>query len=214
MTLALRHYPPAADNVRDGIDAVLAGAYDVPGLNFPQPPRILDIGAHVGDFSVWARSRWPEAELDCYEPHPESARYCRNNVAGLGAVVHECAVVGASATREYVLLHEGAENTGQRSVYVLGEQRQQGLSVRAVAATELPPADILKADTEGCEVEILRGYLHILGLTCIMVEWHRPEDYITLRDWLPALGFALVRDDAAGQRIGNRNMIFVRRMAT
>lgn len=213
MTLSLRHYPPVADHVRSGIDAVLAGAYDVPGLEFPQPPRILDIGAHVGDFSVWARSRWPGCSVDAYEPHPESACLLRLNV-DMAVRVHEVAVVARWSRGGYVFLHDGIDNTGQRSVYMLGEQHSQGMSVPAMSALDLPAADILKADTEGCEVGILRSYLHILGLTCIMVEWHRPEDYVTLRDWLPALGFALVRDDAAGQRVGDRNMIFVRRMAT
>ena len=208
----LKVYPPDRDGVRHGLDVVLAGSYDVPGLEFPAPPRILDLGAHVGSFSVWAASRWPGAKILAFEPHPDNASYCRQNTEHLGVEVRQAAVVGRDKPAQMVL-HDGMNNTGQRSVYQLGEQKGGGVTVPTVPAHSLPEADILKADTEGCEMEILREYPHLSGVKVVMLEWHRQEDYKELLRWLPELGFDLVRDDARGQWVADRNLIFVRRSA-
>ena len=206
--LKLRVYPPASDGVAEGLAVVLGGSYDIPGLEFPQPPRILDIGGHVGSFSVWAAHRWPGAVITTCEPHPESAALCRANTEGL-ATVMERAVVGSGRPEE-ILLHEGIRNTGQRSIHMLGEQRSEGLMVKTLRARDLPPADILKLDTEGCEIEILLDYLHMSGVQAIMMEWHGLPDYHALLKLLPSMGFRLVRDDTGGQYAGDRNLIFQR----
>jgi len=206
----LRAYPPAHDGVRQGLDVVLRGSYDIPGLQFPHPPAILDLGAHVGSFSVWAKTRWPDARIVAFEPHPGSASYCRKNVEHLGVEVREVAVTGAGKAGT-MMLYDGAVNTGQRSLYQLGEQRGTGVAVSTFSAAQLPPADILKADTEGCELEILRDYPHLQGVTALMLEWHRDADYRELLRWLPTLGFDLVRDDAKGRWVSDRNLIFRRR---
>lgn len=206
----LRVYPPDTGGVREGLQIVLRGSYDVPGLTFDLPPTILDLGAHVGSFSVWAASRFPGARIFAFEPHPTNASFCRQNTEGLGVEVNEFAVVG-SGTPDAVVLHDGKNNTGQRSIHMLGEQRPGGVSVKTFFAKNLPPADILKADTEGCEMDILREYPHLAGVRVIMLEWHRQEDYREFLRWLPTLGFQLVRDDAKGRWQSDRNIIFVRK---
>jgi FkbM family methyltransferase len=66
-------------------------------------------------------------------------------------------------------------------------------------------------DTEGCELENLRAYKHLKDVHVLMLEWHRQDDYRALLTWLPTYGFELVRDDAKGRWISDRNLIFVRR---
>jgi FkbM family methyltransferase len=204
----LRVYPPVEDNVRAGIDGVLAGAYDVPGLVFSTPPRILDIGGHVGSATVRFAQQYPGARIHTYEPSPANAHFCEQNVAGISTLVR-AAVVGPGKPAT-VRLYDGKQNTGQRSIYQLGEQLTTGVDVPTVSADTLPPCEILKADCEGCELEILRAYPHLGGVRAIMLEWHRDEDYRELLRWLPSLGFELVRDTAKGAHVGDRNLIFVR----
>jgi FkbM family methyltransferase len=210
MIPTLRHYPPDADHVRAGIDIVLAGSYE-PGADvaFDKPPRILDLGAHVGSASVFFARRFPGATIIAYEPHPTSAHYARLNTEGMNVEIVNAAVVGSGAGQ--VTLFEGKDNTGQRSVHQLGEQRSDGIAVRAIHASTLPPCDVLKMDTEGCELENLRAYRHLREVTVLMLEWHRQEDYHELLRWLPTLGFELRRDDARGAWVADRNLIFVRR---
>jgi FkbM family methyltransferase len=205
----LRVYPPASDNVQAGLEAVLAGSYDVPGLTFLTPPRILDLGAHVGSFSVWAAARWPGAKITAYEPHPESFGMLVENVQGLDVKPHAMAIVGEGRA-EWVKLYEGATNTGQRSLFQTTEQQECGSIVPTMRAAHLPPADILKADTEGCEFEILLDYPYLTSCTAVMLEWHSRADYDVLPRLLTAKGFRLVRDDAQGRMLADRNLVFVR----
>jgi len=60
-----------------------------------------------------------------------------------------------------------------------------------VTASSLPPADIIKVDTEGCEVEILRG-ADLSTALLVMYEYHRTEDRITLDQLMRDHGFVLV----------------------
>ena len=205
--LKLRVYPPESDGVASGLAAVLAGSYDVP-LEFREPPVILDIGAHVGSFSVWAAHRWPGATITAFEPSPSNADYARQNLEGIAEVV-ERAVVGPGRPGA-LLLHEGRDNTGQRSIHRLGEQKAEGLMVRTRRASTLPPCDIFKADTEGCELEILDDYRHLSTVRAVMLEYHSLEDYHTLLKLLPSRGLTLVRNDTGGRWAHDRNLIFVR----
>ena len=208
--LELRVYPPESAGVREGLAVVLRGSYDVPGLLLDKP-TILDIGCHVGSATVRFAHVYPGAVIHAYEPSPDSAALARINVAGL-ATLHEVAVVGPGHP-EVLTLHEGKNNTGQRSIYQLGEQRGVGVQVKTMQASALPPCDILKCDSEGCELEVLRSYRHLAGVKAILLEWHSQEDYRELLRWVPTLGFNLVRDDAKGKWIADRNLVFVRRQA-
>jgi FkbM family methyltransferase len=206
--LRLRVYPPESDNVRSGIDVVLAGSYNVPGLSFAAPPTILDIGAHVGSASVYFADRFPGATIHAYEPSPENASYARQNLAGI-AKLTERAIVGVG-TPERVTLFNGKDNTGQRSIHQLGEQRPDGVEVQTMRGRDLPRADLIKLDCEGCELAVLRDYPYLDGVRAIMLEWHSRADYWELIQWMPTLGFKLVRDSSGGKWVADRNLIFIR----
>ena len=47
---------------------------------------VIDIGASVGLFSVWARMRWPAAEVLAVEPAASEFACLQENVRGLGIV--------------------------------------------------------------------------------------------------------------------------------
>ena len=88
--------------MRGHVNLVLRGEYALPpGYRVEPPVRVLDIGANVGAFAIWARQQWPGCELDCYEPHPENAKLLRRNVhhLGDGVRVHEVAVSGGNRAR-------------------------------------------------------------------------------------------------------------------
>ena len=198
----LRVWPPEDHRVNEGLRLVLDGLYDVPGLEFPTPPRILDIGCHNGSASVFFAWRWPGAQILAFEPSPENAAIARINVAGI-AELSQLAVVGEGMAEEMMLYDRVADgNTGERSLYRL-HNSETGDMVKTVRARDLPPCDIVKIDTEGAELPILRDYPHLAGVRAIMLEWHREEDRAELARWLPTLGFRLLR--AAG-----RDLVFVR----
>jgi FkbM family methyltransferase len=53
-------------------------SYDLNLLGF-EPEIIIDVGAHIGLFSVAAAARWPKALILAFEPHPKNAVWARKN---------------------------------------------------------------------------------------------------------------------------------------
>jgi FkbM family methyltransferase len=155
------------------IDRVFSGEYSVPiqELDSLKSPRILDLGAHYGAFAVWAKERWPGAKIDCYEPNPESFTVLQANCSF--AELHNVAVSRLSGK---MFLRKGRNNSGESSLYDLGEQATTGFTVECVSAHNLPYADIIKLDTEGSEYFILHGYSFLRKVKAIMLEWHSPAD--------------------------------------
>lgn len=160
------------ENMAHHCAKVLVGEYDVP-INFPEPPTILDIGANVGAFSVWALGRWPGCRIMAYEPSPEAVSLLRENVEAHGVEVHPVAV---RALGGMAAMRAGKNNLGEASFHELGEQAGDQFAVQCVEASTLPRVDIIKIDTEGCEMEILANLTYTNVARAILVEFHRESD--------------------------------------
>ena len=48
-----------------------------------QEPLIIDVGANVGIFALWALHRWSNAKVICLEPLPPILEKLRENLGGL-----------------------------------------------------------------------------------------------------------------------------------
>lgn len=126
------------------------------------PCMIVDIGAHVGLFSIWAASRCPRARIVAVEPSPRAARYLRANVARnhLGQVTVVEAACGGSRRRA-VLHRRGAEMMS--SLYADRVGTSDGVEVDVITledvfrANGVERCDLLKLDCEGAEYEIVLG---------------------------------------------------------
>jgi FkbM family methyltransferase len=179
-------------NMTGHIAEVLSGCYDIPNLTFDRPPVILDLGANIGSFIIWAKFKWPNAKITAYEPSPRNLELLYKNVACYPDVLFEEAGVLDHEGFEY--LHNGKHNTGESSFFDIGTQGDGKLSVRVISGVQLPPADILKLDVEGAEKQILETYEHIESVTAVMIEWHKPEDREWIENYLTSKGFVCVED--------------------
>ena len=105
------------------LDEVLE--YDVPGLEFPQPPLVIDLGANIGAFAAFARERWPGAHVVCFEPHPENQAVLVENAKAMGGEgklrVDRRAVMGGAWVGDPFGVRQGRE-PGQRE----HQQRARG----------------------------------------------------------------------------------------
>lgn len=158
------------DDLIEVCGKVFAGEYDI---NYSKPnPVILDIGANIGAFTRWAKYRWPDSTIYAYEPSPDCMHYLMKNVQDLKYVfVNHCAVGQRSGTQ---MLYRGLNNSAMSSLKKTEYTQNDSVEVSVKSASSLPVADIVKCDTEGSEVEILRGLQfdpHVL-----LIEYH------TLRD--------------------------------
>jgi len=159
-----------------------------------EPTSILDIGANIGAFAQRAHSKWPQARIVCCEPMPFNVCQIRRNVPASVSVI-------SAAVREHSGVDEifVGDNFVTGGFIQLGRQTQQRILVECIAAKELPSCDLVKIDTEGCEVEILKN-LHLEKTRAIFLEHHSRADAETIKVML-APKFNLIGGDS-GEVIG------------
>jgi len=171
-------------------------------VSFESSPRlILDIGANIGAFALRAHNQWPNARILCYEPMPPNLYQLRENVSLDYGTVFPYAICGTSGVRE-IYVGDMFVTSG----FVKGpRQTSQKIAVQCMAAADLPGADLVKIDTEGSEVEILRG-LNLSATSIIMLEHHSKADAKLIKNMLTA-DFRLLHDES-DREIGT--MVFER----
>lgn len=119
---------------------------------------IVDIGAHIGAFSVCAARKWPTAKLYAYEPVPENYGYCRGNLRAnhvLNATIRNLGVASSAGTRTF---HLSESSPGDHSIYTATGKAVQLPVVslnEILASVGSENIDLLKMDCEGAEYEIL-----------------------------------------------------------
>jgi len=124
---------------------------------------IVDIGAHVGVFTLWAMTTWPKARIVALEPSPRTCSLLRDNVNRNGlknVTVIEAACGGRSGR---ATLFSRGKDTGN-SLY---GDRAADPAWRPMGETEVVGLDdlfercnirscaLLKLDCEGAEYEAL-----------------------------------------------------------
>lgn len=133
-------------------------------------PVILDIGANCGAFALWAKMKWPNATVHCYEPDADIFKYLQSNTEFLKDVhVHNFAV----GDRMLNVLYRGNGNRLCSSQYKLGRQNKHGHYINVVDPTDLPLANIVKIDAEGAEQFIICNMKY--NPEYIVFEYHSKE---------------------------------------
>jgi FkbM family methyltransferase len=135
-------------------------------------PSILDVGANIGLFGVFALDYWPGAQITAFEPDPDNLRVLLRTVAanavGQRWTVVDRAVSNAPGELSFVpgLRAEahiaGADEHGTITVPTIDIYEHQGSGV-----------DLVKIDIEGGEWAILADpRLSSLKTSIIRLEWH------------------------------------------
>lgn len=171
------------------VDAVLAA--------LGRPLEILDIGANIGLFGVWALARWPDAVIDAFEPDPRNAahhaRAIERNGGRASWRLHRAAAAASDGTMRFA-----AGN------YATSARAEPGTA----GAIEVPArdvlglmgsADLIKLDAEGGEWELLQDpRFAATSARAIAIEYHpercpSPDSRGAAADLLGRAGFT-VRD--------------------
>lgn len=187
--------------VRPFLESVLSGQdYPAPFPGLFEATTIVDVGAHAGAAARWFSRTYPSAAIWCFEPNPITFVFLRENVQALANVRIENA--GLSAESGTALLHLGRWSSMQASMIPNEENRAEAYSVRVLAADAalrergIDRISILKIDTEGVELPILRALSSWLERTdAIFLEYHSEADRLAI-DALLAPRFVLVSSRA------------------
>ena len=138
-----------------------------------RPPVILDLGANVGLFSIWAALRWPGARTISVEPLPRNVELLRRNLAlALGEGEHE--VVAAAATTA-----DGEVTFGDVAQFSMGRvvDGGEGVTVPSRDVFDLigDGVDLLKVDIEGAEWPIVADPRFSAALAPVIMFEHHPH---------------------------------------
>jgi FkbM family methyltransferase len=184
-------------SMRGSIAQVFAGEYES-GFS-GEGLTILDIGANVGAFSLWADMRWPGSTIHAYEPHPETFRIFQRNVALRKNIIGRNAAVSAAGASQGTLL---ASYVGDGEA-MLSEYREatfntayasEEFTVDLIHPSELPQADVVKLDVEGAEADIIEA-MDMAATSLVVLEYQNDRNRNRILRFMEGR-FSLVRQDA------------------
>lgn len=173
---------------------VYSGAEILPGQ------VVVDVGAHIGVFTLMAARRvGPAGRVVSFEPSPRTQELLRRNLAanGLSWVrFHPLAVADAEGSAELFVADDASNNPAADTL--TASAGRKGVTVRlrrlddVLAEEGVTRVDHLKIDVEGAEQRVLDGAPRTLAATRrIVMEVHPPrvaKDEMLKR--LASLGFS------------------------
>ena len=153
------------DRARNGEDRV------VELLGLRPGDTVFDVGAHHGDYARYMKTLYPAADVHCFELSPGNIQAFRANAAnteaglhlhefGLGSAEGEFEIFESPNQSQIVSLHALASGASGET----GRVRRGDALYREL---NLPRIAFLKIDTEGHELEVLRGFGDMLRPECI-----------------------------------------------
>ncbi len=158
---------------------------------------ILDIGANVGAFILWARWQWPHSIIYGYEPHPDLFPHLQHNTSHMERVtLFNCAVGDITRT----ILYEDKISRTCGSLFPSPARTFNQVPVAVIDPSALPEAEMVKIDTEGSEMDVLRGLRFTPKI--LMIEWHCEKDRKDIDDWAGFRGLELVKQKVHARAIG------------
>jgi FkbM family methyltransferase len=137
-------------------------------------PRILDLGANVGLFGVWALDRWPGAHVHGYEPDPDNAAIHRRtmelNAAGERWSLSQAFAACANGRIRFA----GGTGSASRAAALAEDDPAVSIEVEARDVfADLAASDLVKIDIEGGEWELLQdARFRELRARAVFVEYH------------------------------------------
>lgn len=184
------------------IDEVYSeGAYSAAEMR--EDDVILDVGAHIGVFALYAARRVPKGRVICVEPAPLNRALLLENLAlnGLRDVkVHDCGVAAEPGEARLYLSGDDALHSLLRSDSPSVPIRLS--TIDAIAQAEgIESCGLLKLDVEGAELSALEGAARTLERTRqVLVEAGKAgEQHLRVRALLERAGFrCATRTDTPG----------------
>lgn len=130
---------------------------------------VVDVGANLGYFTLLlATADCPARRVYAFEPEPGNAALLSANIAAHGVSDRVHAITAALGEQEGEgVLYLSDENLGDHPLFDAGDGRTRrcAVTVRNGAAcleAKVPRIDILKIDTQGTELQVLRGLRPLL----------------------------------------------------
>ena len=157
------------------------------GKSYPRFPFVedvsvvMDVGANVGAASVFFSLAYPDATIFSFEPAGLPYSLLERNTQALANV--RINNFGLYSSDTELPLYRGKYETGMSSVAQSMSTRNESdvITLRSVrdwmSENSISAVDVLKVDTEGCEIPILEAMSDLLPkVKVIYLEYHNDDD--------------------------------------
>ncbi len=157
-----------------GVDALYDVARHFPQLN---GSSFIDVGANLGQTAKRMREYFPLADIHCLEPFAFTMERLRAETAQLGVHYHQIAL-SSSSERRTIRVDRNPVDLGKNSLLhsndgpnaQLHEEEVQVETLQQFCESEqLQQIGVLKIDTEGLDLEVLKGGKQLLAEHAIAV---------------------------------------------
>ena len=134
-----------------------------------KPKILFDIGANLGQTCTQMRSNFPNAFIHSFEPIPETFASLVNNTSRLPNIsCHNCAMGSKSGVKNIKYTPRSGNNSLKTGVH---DNNPDAIEARIDIKTVdefcedhgIEKIDLLKTDTEGYDLEVLKGCSTILS---------------------------------------------------
>ncbi|MEK9194540.1 MAG: FkbM family methyltransferase, partial [Patescibacteria group bacterium] len=154
------------------------------GFEIKKSDLIIDIGAHIGFFSILAAAQAKEGRVYSFEPAPENFKMFRENIKANGIqniLPFNEAVADKVGERDFILY---SKSTGAHSFIYSKTDEKNIIKVKTVSLDEfvkkngISSIDFLKMDCEGAEYGILFNCLPetLKKIGKISMEYHNMDE--------------------------------------
>src|SRR5262249_15666254 len=146
----------------------------------PSPKTVLDIGANIGLAAAYFRLLYPAARIDCVEPDAGAVALLRQNATQIGNCrVHAIGLYEGDCEKTFYSASQSVKSSLTKNPYAHASPLRLPLQAAGafVRSTRVDRFDVIKIDTEGAEVPIMRSLADIVRQAAIVhVEFHSHED--------------------------------------
>lgn len=195
--------------------------YTPQGFKIQKGFNVIDIGANIGSFTVYAAKAAKKGSVYSYEPYPENLKLLKENVRMNELKNVKIFGFGVMGKRKKSRLYMDRTNDGGHSVC---SKSKDFITMRCVTlkgifdANNISFCDFLKLDCEGAEYDILFNtpgkYLSRIGriaLECHKHPAYKKNNVNSLKKFLRGAGFQIkikpVKSDLA-----NTGMLYAKNM--
>jgi FkbM family methyltransferase len=188
--------------------------YTPPGLEIGPDAVVVDVGGHIGTFTVLAARKATAGKVFVFEPTPDNFALLQQNLElnGISNVTaFNLAMLGHAGTRRLALNADQVSHS-----LIFGDPNLKRIDVRGISLADfvkeqnIGRIDFMKLDCEGAEFEILRECPdEVLGIIQkLSAEIHNFDDRhnrIALGEFLTSKGFTVRLDPE------KRHMLYAQR---
>jgi FkbM family methyltransferase len=158
---------------------------------YAAPRTVLDAGANVGIFSLWAAHNFQGAMIHAYEPNPRIYPYLQSNLSQVSVKTFSSGLGSCCGFADIV--DSGESRTAATHLSIDGKIKIDSLSeaIDRLGGT----VDLMKIDCEGVEWDLFHDKSSIRRAKEIRMEYHLPNGK-TLGDFkqiVDDIGFSIVR---------------------